>query len=115
MSARPHYEQQLHLARELQDRRGEATALSNLGRLSIEAADLARAVELLRQAADLFHSAGDQRGEGNAFWSLSLAFEKLVNWEQARVCNETALRIREAIQDPNLERTRQHAEQLRAK
>ncbi len=44
---------------------------------------------------------GDRRGEGNGLWHSALAFDQLGDREQAIARAEAALRIYEAIEDPN--------------
>jgi len=49
---------------------------------------------------------GDRRGEGNALWNSALALDKLGDRAQAITRAEAALRIREAIEDPNAAKVR---------
>ncbi|HMD86568.1 MAG TPA: hypothetical protein VKO18_17925 [Terriglobia bacterium] len=66
----------------------------------------------LRQPA-ITREIGDRRGEGNALWNMSLALDKLGDRAQAIAHAEAALKIYEAIEDPNSAKVRAQLAQWR--
>ena len=59
-----YYEQALAIAREIGDRRGEGTALGNLGLAYAALGDARKAIEYYEQALAIAREIGDRRGEG---------------------------------------------------
>jgi hypothetical protein len=56
---------------------------------------------------------GDRRGEGTAQWNFALALEKLGDRVQAIARAEAALRVFEAIEDPNAAKIRTKLDEWR--
>ncbi|MSU57963.1 MAG: tetratricopeptide repeat protein [Pedosphaera sp.] len=100
------YEQALVVFREIGDRRGEGNALGNLGNAYAALGDARKAIEFYEQHRDIAREIGDRRGAGNALWNSALALDQLGDRAQAMVRAEEALRIREAIEDPNAAQVR---------
>jgi tetratricopeptide (TPR) repeat protein len=100
------YEQQLKIVREIGDRRGEGNALGNLGVAYKNLGDARKAIEFYEQYRDIAREIGDRRGEGNALWNSALAFDILGERTEAIGRAEAALRIHEAIEDPNADKVR---------
>jgi tetratricopeptide (TPR) repeat protein len=65
-----------------------------------------KAIEFYEQALVIRREIGDRRGEGNDLWNSALAFYKLSDRAQAIARAEAALRIYEAIEDPNAAKVR---------
>ena len=65
-----------------------------------------RAIEYCEQALSVAREIGDRRMEGNALANLGLLAEGQGELAHARELWEQALRIFEAIEDPNAERVR---------
>lgn len=61
-AARRAFEEAVELARQVEDRHSEATALTRLGRLYVETGEPATALRLLDEAAELFERVNDPRG-----------------------------------------------------
>ena len=95
------YEQHLVIGREIGDRLGEGNALGNLGSAYANLGDVRKAMEFFEQALLITRETGDRRGEANSLWNSALALEKLGGQAQAIARAEAALRIYEAIEDPN--------------
>jgi tetratricopeptide (TPR) repeat protein len=100
------FEQHLATAREIADRRGEASTLGNLGNAYAILGNARKAIELYEQALAIRRETGDRRGEGNDLWNSADEFWKLGDRAQAIARAEAALRIREAIDDPNAAKVR---------
>jgi hypothetical protein len=63
--------------------------------------DAPKAIEFYEQQLVIVREIGDQRGEGNALWNSALAFDKLVERAQTIARAAAALRVFDAIEDPN--------------
>ena len=63
-------ERALALYQDLGDRRGEADALRNLGRVRYVTGDYPAATDLLERALALYQDLGDRRGEAGALHDL---------------------------------------------
>jgi tetratricopeptide (TPR) repeat protein len=95
------YEQALVIARELRDRHREGTWLGNLGNAHKNLGDARKAIELYEQQLVIAREIGDRRGEGDALWNSAEEFMKMGNRAEAIPRAEAALKIYEAIEDPN--------------
>ncbi len=95
------YNQHLAIAHEIAGRQGEGTALSNLGTAHRQVGETRRAIDFYEQHLVIASEIGDRRGEASAHWNLSLALEKHHNRAQAIAHGEAALKIFEALEDPN--------------
>jgi hypothetical protein len=71
------YEQQLVIACEIGNRRGEGNALDNLGSAYYSLGDARRAIEFYEQQLVVTREIGDRRGEGNALGNLGNAYLSL--------------------------------------
>jgi tetratricopeptide (TPR) repeat protein len=100
------HEQALVIAREIGDRLGEGQDLGNLGNAYADLGDARKAIEFYEQRLVIAREIGDRRGEGNALWNSALALDKLGKRAQAIPRAEAALKIREAIEDPNAAKVR---------
>ena len=100
------YEQQLVIARESSDRRGEVNALGNLGSAHYSLGDAHKAVEFYEQQLVMAREIGGRRGEGNALINSALAHDTLGNRAEAIARAGAALKIFEAIEDPNAAKVR---------
>ena len=85
--------------REIGDRRGEGTALGNLGIAYADLGQVERAIGFYEQDLAIAREIGDRRGEGNALGSLGLAYADLGQVERAIGFYEQALTIARAIGD----------------
>jgi tetratricopeptide (TPR) repeat protein len=95
------YKQHLAIAREMGGRQAEGTALSNLGIAHQQLGETRSALEFYEQHLVIAREIGDRRGEGSALWNLSLVLDKLRKRPQAIAHAEAALKLFEAIEDPN--------------
>ena len=100
------YAQCLKLHREIGDRRGEGADLGNLGNAYSVLGDASKAIEFYEQHGDIAREIGDRRGEGNALWNSAEEFWNMGGYAEAIRRAEDALRIREAIDDPNRDMVR---------
>ena len=100
------YEQHLNIAREIGDRRVEGNALCNLGVAYKKLGDVRKAIEFYEQYLTIAREIGDRLGEGNALWNSALAHDSLGNRAEAIPRAGTALKIYEAIEDPNAAQVR---------
>ena len=69
-SARPKYEEARALYHQAGDRRGEASALRDLGGVRLGAGDNAAARVIYKQAWETFREIGDRRGEAAALTDI---------------------------------------------
>ena len=99
-------ESQLRAARRVKDRQYEGTALGNLGLAHADLGDARKAIEFYEQHLVIVREIVDRRGEGNALWNSALAHDSLGNRPEAIARAETALKIYEAIEDPNAAKVR---------
>lgn len=94
------------LANEIGDRRGEASALTNLGEAYTATNEAERAAELLRQAYSINNQMGDVAGQATALFNLGLALEKLGDHNQAILQAKIALELFELAEHPAVETVR---------
>jgi tetratricopeptide (TPR) repeat protein len=104
--ATEYYEQALVIDREIGNRRGEGQDLGNLGNASAALGDGHKAIEFYEKQLVIAREIGHQHGQGNALWNSALALEKLGDRAQAITRAAAALRILEAIEDPNAAQVR---------
>jgi tetratricopeptide (TPR) repeat protein len=109
-----YYGQQLVIVRETGDRRGEGAALGNLGVAYKNLGDAREAIEYYGQQLVIVRETGDRRGEGTALWNSALLLEQQGDRQEAISRVEAALRIYEAIEDPNAAKVRRALEELKA-
>ena len=94
-----YYQQQLTVARELGDRRGEANALMHIGIAYKQLGKPRQAIEHYEQALPLLRELGDRRGEGLALGDLGLACATLAEMRQAIGYFERCLPILREVGD----------------
>lgn len=95
------YDQGLKIAREIGDRRREGATLGNLGLAYANLGEMRKAIEYYEQRLTIAREIGERRGEGNALWNMSLALDQLGQQTKAIEHAEVALKIFEALEDPN--------------
>lgn len=96
----------LAIYRELGDRRGEVTALGNLSVSYKNLGEVRKAIELQEEQVVITRETGDRRNEGGALWNSAVAYDILGEREKAIPRAEAALKIFEAIEDPNAAKVR---------
>lgn len=109
-----YYEQALAINREIPDKRAEGTILGSLGIAYAALSETDLAIKFYGQSLDIAREIGDRRGEGNARWNIALALDTVGEREKAIVSAEAALKIYEAIEDPNEGRVRRGLEEWKA-
>jgi tetratricopeptide (TPR) repeat protein len=108
------YEQQLQIARETGDRRGEGATLSNLGNAYYSLGETHRAIEFYEQDLAISRETGNRRNEGDALWNMALALDRLEDRVQAITRAEAALVIYEQIESPHAEKVRNQLSEWKA-
>jgi len=93
------YEQALAIAREIGDRRSEATWVGNLGNCYAELGETRRAIELYKQALAIAREIGDRSGESNQVGNLGTRYAELGETRRAIELYEQALAIAREIGD----------------
>ena len=86
-----HYQQSLHLAREIDDRSGESKALGSLGIAYNTLGQYERAIDFYQQSLTMAREIGDspeerlrqRQGEGNALGNLGIAYQRLGQYKRA--------------------------------
>ena len=84
---------------EIGDRRGEGTALGNLGIAYTDLGQVEKAIGFYEQRLAIAREIGDRRGEGNALGNLGIAYAALGQVEQAIGFYEQHLAIAREIGD----------------
>ena len=87
------------IVREIGDRRGEGTALGNLGAAYADLGETRRAIELYEQQLVIVREIGDRRGEGTALGNLGTAYADLGETRRAIELYEQRLVIAREIGD----------------
>ncbi|MFD9701607.1 BTAD domain-containing putative transcriptional regulator [Lentzea sp. NPDC059081] len=91
------FEGALATARQLDDPRGQSTALANIAVIRRELGRLTEAIELLQQALLISRAAGDQAGEAYQTSDLGITYLRLARYREARECFRTAHDLAEAL------------------
>jgi len=94
-----HFERALDLYRETGDRRGEGSALGNLGLAWADLGEPRRAIELFEQDLAIAREIGDPQGEGTSLGNLGNAWADLGEPRRAIELYEQALAIAREIAD----------------
>lgn len=108
------YEQSLVIKRETGDRRGEGQTLGNLGVAHASLGDARKAIEYYAQQLTITRETGDRRGEGKALWNSAILLAQRGNRQEAIFRAEEALRIYEAIEDPDVVEVRRELEKWKS-
>ncbi len=95
----PYLEEALAAARRLGDRRGESSALGNVGLAYHALGGIQRAIDYYEQALDIARQIGDRRGEGNHLGNLGRAYRALGDVRRAIQYYQQALDISCDISD----------------
>jgi tetratricopeptide (TPR) repeat protein len=98
------YQQHLAIARDIGDRRGEGTALCNLG-LAYALGQPQQAIDCSQETLAIFRDIGDRRGEGATLGNLGLAYAALGQPQRAIDCYQQTLAIARDIGDRHGEGT----------
>ncbi len=78
------FHQQHHdIAREIGDRRGEASSLGNLGNAYHSLGQYQRAIDFYQQSLEIKREIGDRRGEANSLGGLGIAYDALGQYQRA--------------------------------
>lgn len=85
--------------------------MAGLGLAYAELGEIHRAIEYYQQPLLITREVGDRRGEGTAFWNMSLASERLGTRAQAISYAEAALEIFEQIEKRKAEKVRKQLEE----
>jgi tetratricopeptide (TPR) repeat protein len=97
--ANRYHDQQLALARQIGDRRAEASALTNLAQAYLELGDPRRAIELFERALEISRATGHRRGETIALGGLAIAYTNLGKPHRAMEFCEQQLAATRAMGD----------------
>ncbi|MEM9627947.1 MAG: tetratricopeptide repeat protein [Pseudomonadota bacterium] len=92
-------ETQRDACRALEDRRGEGTALGNLGIAYQKLGETKRAIDFYEQHLEIARGIGDRRGEGNALGNLGNAYQTLGETKRAIEFHEQSLEVLREIGD----------------
>ena len=95
------HDQQLLIAREIGDRQGEGNSLGSLGNAYSASGDARKAIGFYEQQLVIAREVGNLREEGIGLSNSAVAHDSLGNRAEAINCAEAALKIYEAIEDPN--------------
>ena len=109
-----YYKQQLAIAREICDRRGEGAALGNLGDAHADLGDARQAIGYYEQALLIDREIGYKPGEGSDLWNSARAHASLGNRPEAIARAAAALEIYEAIAHPSAAKVRAKLAEWRA-
>jgi tetratricopeptide (TPR) repeat protein len=96
----------LKIRRVIGDRRGEGSALNNLGNAYVALSNGRKAMEFYEKALVIAREVGDREGEGDALFGFALGLDNLGDRAQAIARAEAALKIRGAIGNPNAAKVR---------
>src|SRR5260370_510898 len=99
MEAIGHLERSLRLSREIGDRRGEGSALGNLGNAYAALGKVEKAIGYYEQYLAIAREMGDRRGEGSALGNLGIAYYLSGQVEKAIGYYEQHLAIAREIGD----------------
>ncbi|MBE9080364.1 CHAT domain-containing protein [Romeria aff. gracilis LEGE 07310] len=93
------FQQALALYQNIDDQRGEAVSLSNIGGIYLSLGQYERSIEFLQQASAIDHAIGYLPGEAVTLGRLGLAYESLGRYERAIEFYQQALKITREIND----------------
>jgi len=101
----------LVITREIGDRRGEGTALGNLGNAYQNLGETRRAIELYEQRLVIAREIGDRRGESIGSWNLGLRYEAEGDLARAAELMQVCVDFERELGHPDAEA---HAAQVEA-
>lgn len=93
--ARAEYEASLQIKREIDDARGEAVVLGQLGTLALRQRDYAEARRHYAEALETFQTLGEPESEAILWHQLGMVAADLRDWDEAERCYRESLRLRE--------------------
>ncbi|EKU99551.1 tetratricopeptide repeat protein [Leptolyngbya sp. PCC 7375] len=93
------WEQALPLFEAIEDRRGQARTLGNLGNVYNNLSDYHQAIIYYEQALLLFEAIEDRQGQARTLNNLGSVYDNLSDYRQAIIYYEQALLLFEAIED----------------
>ena len=96
------HHQQLAIARQLGDRRGEAIALGNLGTSYYALGDPAQALDFLQQQLAIAHQLGDRQSESQSLHNLGLVFRDLDDLAEAVRYFQLSAQVKESLHSVDL-------------
>ena len=105
------YEQQLAIAREIGNRRGEGWALGNLGVANDNLGEPRKANAYYEQAVAILGEIGDRRNEGIHLYNSAVALDKLGDRAQAIARAGLALKMFEDLEHPDVGKVRAKLEE----
>ena len=89
----------LRSARRMDDRRGEAWALTGLGDVSQRQGQWEKAVGFHQLSLAILKDIGDRRSESTALTNLGVVYREQGRWEEAALCQHQSLAIRRELRD----------------
>jgi tetratricopeptide (TPR) repeat protein len=101
-----YHEQALEIARQIGDRRAEGSLLGNLGTAYAALGAVRQTIGSFEQALEIARQIGHRQLEASTLANLGLLAREQSDAARARDLWQQALRIYEAIEDPNAERVR---------
>ena len=100
-----YYQQDLAIAKEIEDRYGESICLGNLGSLYLTLGDYQQAIKYQQQRIIIARSLGDLNGEASSLSSIGNAYYSLGDYTQAIENQQQSLAIAKNIGDRKVEGT----------
>jgi tetratricopeptide (TPR) repeat protein len=95
----PLYRKLLEISRKTGDRKGEGTALGNLGIVYRNLGDYQQAINYYQQSLTIAREIGNRNGEGNALGNLGNVYDSLGDYQQAINYHQQHLTIAREIGD----------------
>ncbi|MFH0982870.1 MAG: tetratricopeptide repeat protein, partial [Planctomycetota bacterium] len=108
------YEQDLVIAREIGDRRGEGAALGNLGNAHADLGDARKAIEFYEQQLVIVREIGDRLGESRASWNMGLLLAQQGRHTEAADRMQVLVDYFTEIRHPDAAKRRAEVERIRA-
>jgi CHAT domain-containing protein/tetratricopeptide (TPR) repeat protein len=94
------WEQALIIYREIKDRKGEGSALNNLGNVYKSLGDYPKAIDYLQQSLTIATEVKDRKGEGSALNNLGTVYQSLGDYPKAIDYLKQGLAILRETKDP---------------
>ncbi len=109
-----YYKQALALEKETGDRYGEAEVLDDIGIICKNQGQLTKAMEYHEQSLSIYYELGDRQRQADVLINIGFIQEDMGECARAEKSLALAVEIEEAINSPNLEKSRDCLEELRA-